>query len=220
LSILLSNDENTSKDIEIAVKKNLTIINFQACEQYLKDNNLLKQNESISYSKIDWDSTIKKNINVNTTNSSSVSYSLYSSNGTEINKTLCAGINTEILIPIPGFNKEMAANLTKNGFDLYDPNSTYFSDLCIPMKLNDTAVTVEDRSKELNTLGLTCSSGCTYKSINLTIGYISCLCDTNGPKEMASEFGEIVINVFLQSNIAIATCFKTVFKFVRILLIY
>ena len=214
LSILLSNENNKEQDISIAIKNNLTIVNFKQCEDFLKSEGYLAQNETLYYSKVDWNAAIKSNINENTTNTTSVSYFLYASNGTKIDRSLCSKIDTEILIPIPGFNAEIAANLTKNGFDLTDPNSEYFSNLCIPMRENDTASTIEDRSKELNTMGLKCSAGCNYKSINLTIGYISCLCDTNGPKESASEFGNIIINVFIESNIEIVKCWKTVFKYV------
>jgi len=209
---------NKQNDIEIAIKNNLTIVNFQECEDYLKKQGYIAQNQTISYSKTDWNSALKAIQNVNTTNSTSVSFSLYASNGTEIDKLLCSHINTEFLIPIIGFNDEMRSNLTKNGYDLTNPNSSYFYDMCIPMKANDTAVTIKDRESEFSTANLVCMQGCTYKSINLTIGYISCLCDTNGPDEVASEFGTIFLDVFIQSNIEIIKCWKTVLQYVNYLL--
>jgi len=214
ISILLSNEHNVKDDTSTSIKNNLTIVDFQQCEDFLKTKGHLPKNETLYYSKVDWDSVIKNNINENTTSSSSVSYFLYASNGTKIDSSLCSKIDAEILIPIPGFNAELAANLTKDGYDLTDPNSEYFTSLCIPMRPNDKAYTIEDRLKEFNTLGLKCSEGCTYKSINITIGYLSCLCDTNGLKETGSVKGNSYIKVLQQNNFEIVKCWQVVFKFV------
>jgi len=216
LSILISNSNeiNQYNDIKTAISNNQTIVNFNACETFLKTNGYLAKNETISYSKIDWDSLIKSNNTINTTNTPSMSFDLYSNNGTQIDKNLCANIPTEVLIPIEGFNDEMRNNLTKNGYELFNPNSTYFNDICIPMKLNDTAVVMEDRSGEFNTANLKCSTGCRYNSINLTIGYISCLCDTNQKDEIGTTYGKLLLDIFKQVNIEIIKCWQTILKYV------
>jgi len=221
LSILLSNTDEINKysDIEIAISKNKTIVSFDLCEKYLRENGYLKMNETLSYSKIDWDSLIKSNKTINTTSTPSMSFDLFSSKGTQIDKKLCSNIQAEVLIPIDCFNDEMRNNLTKNGYELFNPNSSYFNNLCIPMKLNDSAFVIADRESEFNTANLKCSDGCEYNSINLTIGYISCFCDTNQQNEMGTEFGMVFLNVFNQSNIEIINCWETVFKFVIILFI-
>ena len=74
LSILLSNENNKEQDISIAIKNNLTIVNFKQCEDFLKSEGYLAQNETLYYSKVDWNAAIKSNINENTTNTTSVSH--------------------------------------------------------------------------------------------------------------------------------------------------
>ena len=216
MSILISSssESNKEKDINNAIKNNLTIIDFQECEDFLKTHGYLPKNEVISYSKNDWSAMLKSNQNENTTESGSMSFDLYSSNGTLINKNLCNNTKTKVLIPIIGFNDEMLKNLTKDGFDLSDQKSEYFSSLCIPMKKGDKANVLEDRLSEFNSLNLTCSKGCDYQSLNLTIGYLVCECNTNENNEINSEYGTILLSVFQLVNINIVTCWRTTFKFV------
>ena len=159
VSILVSKSDqlNIQKDTANSIAKQLAVVDFSECEQYLKDNGLINKNEVLLYSKTDFSGSLKVSPNsTNTTSAmdSSVSYDIYASNGTLINKSLCSGVNTNINLFL---NSLDISNLTYKN----DPNSTYFNSICTPMKINDTSYVLNDkRANEFDNKNSTCSVGC------------------------------------------------------------
>ena len=162
INILVSKTDlnNIQKDTEIALSKQLALVNFSECENFLRDQGYINKTEVMSYTKTDWSGDLKDNsTNTNNTSSSSVSFSMYSSNGTLIDKSLCSNISTNIQLYVKDIN---STDLGDKG----DPNSEYFNSLCIPMRINDTAYTINDRRQnEFDNKNTVCSAGCTYLGI-------------------------------------------------------
>ncbi len=102
LSIQLSQSDKKSKartDKE-ALKNKLSIIDFSSCENFLKENGYLAKNESIVFSKTDWNPALRaERSNVTATKSASVSYELFAQNGTKIDMRRCSNTYTDIKIP-------------------------------------------------------------------------------------------------------------------------
>ncbi len=179
---------------------------------------MLPQKEKIRFSKTDWNSALitqeKSNKTANVTKSAAVSYDLFAENGTKINKTLCSSTKTDIKIPIKNFNSFNASNLT---YDPFNPNSDYFNDICRPMKINDSAATINTRRKDYKGLNLTCSGGCTYDSVNTSTGYLACQCNTSSTEEAVfPNFETAIMKVINKTNILILKCYQTAFQLVRI----
>ncbi len=221
LSVQFSNSDKDAKqklDLE-ALENRLSIIDFSKCEKYLRKNGYLRQNENIKFSKTDWNPALmvdeKSNKTANVTKSAAVTYDLFAENGTKIDRNLCVNTTTDIKIPIKNFDKLGATGLE---YDPFNPKSDYFNDICIPMKKNETAATINDRRKEFKGLNLTCSGGCNNGKVNTSTGYLSCKCNSSNSKaDVSPKFETAVMEIINQTNIYIAQCFFTAFKIVNII---
>ena len=189
------------------------MIDFSSCEQLLKDTNIINQNDTLKFSKIDWSSDTKTSSlqNENTTNLDAVSYSLYTLNGTKIDMNLCKNTTTQIQMYIGGIN----STLNVTGYNPYDVNDDYYSDICRPMSINDTSATLNDKRNSFPDLNYTCSSGCSYQQINVSTGYLSCNCNSSmANSQMAPEYGKVILDILNSTNIFILECYQTFLLFV------
>ena len=221
LSIQISQSDPHSKiasDAQ-AISKNISMIDFSDCEIYLKKNGFLSPTEVITFSKTDWNPALKTPFydNANLTKANSVSFVLYAANGTKINMDLCSNTTVDINIHL---NNLDALNMTKyneilkKGYDLYDKDSDYFNSLCVPMRMDDKAVTINDRKEEFDNLNVTCTGGCQYQKINVSIGYLKCKCNsTDTDKEITPEFKDVILDVFNSTNFLIIECYMTTFTY-------
>ncbi len=223
LSIQMSSSDPKSKaqaEAE-AIKNKLSIVDFSSCENFLKENGFIPKDESLTYSKTDWNPNLvyPPNDNAGMLKSSSVSYDLFAANGTKIDRKLCKDTTTDIKIPlknIDALNLKLIDRIAGQGFDIFDPKSPYFESRCIPVVNNDIAETILGRRKEFQNLTLTCNGGCQMKGINSTTGYLNCNCNaTNSASEVGVKFAKRLIDVFTRTNIEIVKCVNAVFTFVN-----
>ena len=99
--------------------------------------------------------------------------------------------------------------LMNKGIDIYNSKSDYYNSLCIPLKLNDTSFTVQDRRYTFSNL----SGGCSYQSLNQTTGYVNCICNSaDTENEVAPEFQNILLGLFNETNFGIIDCYQTIFQ--------
>jgi len=215
IQVSSSNEEDKSNQKNIAIGKNLSFIDYSTCVNHLKDIGLLAQNESLKISITDWDNDIKAG-SLNNTNKTdnSISYSLFKSSGDKIDMNLCENKTSSIYIHLKDLNTSLY-NSTDN--DRLYINSTLYSDICIPMHINDTAATLDDRRNNFGSLNYTCSSGCSYQNINVTIGYISCNCNASISNiEMAPEIGTVFLTAINSINLKILECYKQFLLYVSL----
>ena len=152
MSVKIGRSDDTSQEFNelMSMLKNISIIDFNECEQHLIDINYIKKDDVIVFIKTDWSPTLASNItnNGNMTKSSSITYGLYFENGTKIDMDLCANTTTNIKVKLNNLgdlNMTKYDEMLKQGYDIYDKNSPYYNSLCIPMKINDSALTIQDR---------------------------------------------------------------------------
>ncbi len=222
LAIQIAKSDEQSKKLadEVAMNKNLSLLDFSACEKHLKEIGEVAKNEVLRYSKIDWNSILKTNnlANKNSTTANSVSYSLYSSSGKKINMMLCSKTLTDVKIHLDNLNVS-GHNITE--YNYHDKNSPIFNDRCIPMKKNQTDAIINDRRKNFDNLNVTCSGKCNYKKINITTRYLTCSCNSSESSvEVSPEMGKIFLDLLNNTNILIVRCYKTTFQFVSFFLIF
>ncbi len=151
--------------------------------------------------------------------SPSVSFKLYSTNGSKINKSLCANTTTDLKIPLKNLdslNLKKIDAIAKRGYEIFNSNSTYFNDRCIPIRGGDEAETIQGRRKDFQNLTFGCAGGCQFGGINTTTGYANCNCKTSSTsEEIGTKFVNKILDSFNSTNIEIMRCFKTVFSYVN-----
>jgi len=226
LSIQIANSQNDTKmksEFE-ALFKHLSLIDYSSCEQYLKDINKINDNETLTFSKIDWDDNTKTDYlnNENKTLFDAVSYSLYTESGQKLDMNLCNDTTTIIQIHLSGiYNLSSELNNTDfNGLNPYDISDSYYNDKCLPISnKNNTKSTLEDKRKYFDNLNISCSSGCIYQKINISSGYLTCKCKGSlANKQISPEYGKVLLSVINSVNILIFECFQTFVLYVSLLL--
>ena len=195
--------------------KNLSLIDFASCEAIFKEKGIIGQNETITFSKTDWDSSLKTNSldNVNKTGLNSVSYILYSSKGQKLDLSVCANTTTKIQMKLQDLNLTTNSNIT--AYDLHDVNSPYYNDRCIKIGFNESTIaTVDDKRENFDNLNYTCSGDCEFEKINTTNGYLSCDCNASiSSLEVAPEYGKLILKILESTNIEILKCYTVAFSF-------
>ena len=80
-------------------------------------------------------------------------------------------------------NYNYAKYFSQNGYDIYNKNSEFYHDVCIPSSLNNNDITLEDRKKDIYPNNVTlCKNICEYKDVNLEQKRIICECNLNSNK--------------------------------------
>jgi len=224
ISIQLSSSDPTAKEENdaIAMQNKLSVVDFSSCEQTLKDNGYMSQNDTIVFSKTDWNPALESppTDNAGMTKSASVSYKLYYTNGTEIDRNLCANTTTAINIPLKNMdqlNITQIDSLASKGYNAMDPESPYYNDRCIPIRTNDTEATIEDKRSQYGNVSLGCQGNCQVGGINTTNGYVNCICNsTDLSQDIGAKFENSLLSLITETNIEIAKCISTVFTYVSL----
>ncbi len=207
------------KTEKFAIDNELSLVGFSGCEAELKKKGIIPENEVLSFTKTDWNPKMKVPPHPDTgrEQSASVSYEIFTSSGTKIDKSLCEA-NTSVQLPLKNrkkYNITLYDEIVKEGFNPFDPANNYFNSRCNPLKDNDTAVVINDRRKQFANISLSCSEGCIFAGLNRTTGYVDCSCTT---KDKVAEFGLKVLDSIMymlnSANIEIIKCVKTAFKYV------
>ncbi len=236
-SIQLASSDNLSiKNTEaLALKKNISLVNFTECENYLRAKGYIEKDEVISFSKTELNPTIQeilenesntKRNNTNTTTlnmtkSSSTAFSLYTQNGKELNIGLCRDIPTKFSINLKNLDQlDMKSydEISKLGSNMYDKETPFYNDLCIPLRSDQKEAVINDRRENYGNTTGGCKGDCIMKKINSSSGYMDCYCKNyEANQEIYPEFGKTFIDTFNKTNIHIAKCVYVVFKWVRVL---
>ena len=80
------------------------------------------------------------------------------------------------------------------GYDIYDPNSPYYTDRCIPILKNSSKTTILSRREEFDNITIECGTGCIFNGINTTTGYLNCQC------LVKINSNEIGLNIYYSSS--------------------
>jgi hypothetical protein len=222
ISLQISNSQVDvkKKSDQIAKSFNLSVIDFENCEKILLQKKVIDSH--LVYSKTDWDSSVKTGnlVNVNKTDSNSVSYALYTKSGKKVDLSSCSNTTTSINVHINNYNASFKSNISD--YNVYDVDSPYYKDRCIPIKYNDekNIGSILDKQNSFNTNNITCGISCSYKSINITDSYLTCICNANKTNiEVSPEYGKVLMNVIESINLDIIKCYFIAFIFVIFLLI-
>ena len=205
--IISSEVMNENKD------KNLSIIDFGECKQILKDE------YGINYILI-----LKVDIHLSNSNNIVLKYEAYNPNNfTQLDLSKCndSKINTYLPYVLPSEFFDLFIKLNNYGYDLNNPNDSFYKDLCIPYTTeNKTDILLSDRFNSYYKNLSFCEDGCTYKKYDYTYKKIQCECiiktemdrNINNIEFYGNLFVSSIMNIENFSNIKILKCYKLVFS--------
>ena len=167
------------QDINYFEENKLTYINFGNIKEILiKEYNLDK--DSKIYAFIVDSPTKYSNSSIN-----DYGFILLLENGSELNLSkLNEDIMVNVSVPISNLelaNYNYALIFSEQGYDIYNKNSSFYHDICIPGYINDNDITLKERQKEIFPNNVTISkSNCIYQSTNLKNKRFTFNCSLSG----------------------------------------
>ena len=176
------------------------MIDIKNCENFLKKNNYLKENQNLillKYEKI-----------TNNSNEKIVQYEVYHPEKKEkIDLLLCKDIKIDIFIP---------STVSESILYKYNESSEYYNDLCYPSTTEyNTDIILEDRIDEYinNNMSL-CETNCDYKGYDSEKKIVQCKCEIKiafildleiDKKDLQNKF---IINFKKITNFYVIKCYK------------
>ena len=155
---------------------NHSVVYLDKCENRLKQYYNLSENTELYILGID-------SPNKNKSYSTSVyNYEVLLENGTELDHlNACKDIKITISSLITNtnlFNFDIASYFSELGYDIYDENSSFYTDNCAPASINGNDITLEDRKKDFYPSNISlCNESCSYININFTSKRFKCECN-------------------------------------------
>ena len=198
---------------------NLTVLYLNECEDLLiKIYNLLPG--TFLYILGIESPNIKRN-----TAGSIYNYGIFLENGTQLTDlSICKEIKLTLSMPITNeelIHYENAKYFSSFGYDIYDKNNNFYTDVCSPAAINNNDITLFDRYLDFYPSNiLLCNDSCYYNYTNYTNKRIICYCYTendNNHSDINDENSTEIENYydyFLSFiNIKIIKCYKSLLKF-------
>ena len=204
MTITFSTTENQKNNIN----NNMTTIDLQNCENLLRKDYNLSDNETLYIRKIDVVQDGMKTLKVEY----DIYCKLFGENLIKLNLTSCS--NSKILISIP-FEK---INEDEN---IYNSNSGYYNDICYTTTSKDgTDITLNDRQTNfINEDKIACQEECAFSKYDSTTSKVICSCDV---KESSQSITDMAIdkskllenfkNIKNLANINFLICYKKLFN--------
>ena len=200
--------------------QNISSIDLGKCEQKIKDERGLSENDNLIIYKID--------IKSEDLSSTYVQYEIYDPKTYDyINLDICEGIFINIYSPVTlkDNTEALFQSMSNSGYNLFNLNDSFYNDICSTYTTQDgTDLTLLDRKNiiyDKNGNISMCQEGCQLINYNSTLKKANCDCkvqteDTNtdietinfNRKDIAESFYKTLTN----SNFLVLKCFKLVFS--------
>ena len=206
--------------------EDISSINLYECEEKLKKENEIPQDESLIIYKID--------IKTEDLTQTYVQYEIYNPLNLEIlDLSLCKDVKISISTPVKLDNSTSSLydSLKNSGYDLFNENDSFYSDICSTYTSeNGTDIIISDRRiiyKNNANISI-CQSGCELEYYNSTNKKANCNCfpqteetdpdlkviiDKFEPKMITDSF----LNTLKNSNFLVLKCFELLLEFKNIL---
>ena len=141
----------------------------------------------------------------------------------KLNLSVCNDmtINTYLPYSIPDEDLDLYIKLKELGYDLYNPNDSFYQDICTPFTSNNkTDILLSDRRLDFYKNITFCEEGCTYKSYDYFYKKVECECKIKNKIDNNIDnikfYGNLLISNFYKieifTNIKVLKCFKLVFS--------
>ena len=198
---------------------NLSIIDLGDCEELLRGENNITDNQSLIFLKYEKLTEV--------VSEKSVQYEVYHpTTKQKLDLSICDTSTISIYIPInlPDETKQKYIELDKQGYDLFNPNDSFYNDLCTPFKSEDgTDVPMNDRKNDYfqkynnNTQ---CQANCQYDDYLSDSGYLKCECGVSNEDIETEHFDkfknkviyESFYDILKNSNYKVVKCYNLIFN--------
>ena len=211
------NEDNNENDINS--NNNLSRIDLGNCEKILKEKNNIDDDIPLIILKLEKTGELASNKNIQ--------YEVYNPiNKKKLDLSVCKNEKINIYIPIDLDEKtlELYDDLQSYGYDLFNPNDTFYQDICSEYTtVNGTDILLSDRKKYFfNDTETSCQPGCQYSQYIKETKELKCECSINENNNIEPEkeikfdgnmFFSSFYDVLKYSNILILKCYKLVFSF-------
>lgn len=131
----------------------------------------------------------------------STSYRIFLSNGTQINFSICNGMEINVEKPINTslieIYKESLELLNKYNLSIFDDKNEAFNDICIPLELDGKDLSIYTRQNKLKSKINLCDNGCNFIDFDYERNYSLCEC------KIMDEQNKMGFGDFLKDNIDI-----------------
>jgi hypothetical protein len=152
-----------------------------------------------------------------------LNYEVYNPNNfTKLNLSLCEGMKIKVYSPYTPSKESLSKllKLNESGYDLYNPNDSFYQDICSPFTTdNGTDILLSDRKADYFEDISLCEDGCTYEGYDYTIQKAKCECNVKEEIEVKENqnikkefFSSFSFDSF--SNFKVLKCFKLVFSII------
>ena len=206
ISITLTTTQNQKNNIN----NNKTIIDLGDCENLLREEYNISENDLLYMKKID---VFQEGMKI-----PKIEYDIYSklsgNNLTKLNLTICKNSKIQLFIPI---------KITEN-LDKLNASSRYYNDICcIASSDTGTDITLKDRKKEfIEDNKMVCQDDCDFSEYDYNTQKAKCLCKVKKSPGSFKSFADMKINKtklyenFIDikniANINLLVCYKQLFK--------
>ena len=207
------------------IEKKTSILDISECEKTLKKKYGLSNEESLVILKGDFFDTIPEQYITN-----KVAYQLFSTSiGAFLPLYHCRDENIPVTTFSPlnssyflGNYQLKRASATEDGYNVFDPKSDFYNDLCTPFtNENGNDVLLDDRRKDYFSSEFNlCEDGCEFLGYNETYKRYMCKCLTKSSKDDVSNYEQKPMEIpedFYKksmgySNIKLFKCYNQVFS--------
>ena len=199
---------------------NLSIIDLGLCGDILKESyNITSENQSLILLKYEKISDV--------ISEKYIQYEVYNPTTKEkMNLSLCDNISISLYVHInlEEETQQKYEELEKQGYDLFNPNDSFYQDLCTPFKSeNGTDVTLSDRRNDYYKTfsnDIQCQEKCEYSNYLSNSGFLKCECNVNDDNintEKEEKFSEKMLyesfyDILKYSNYKLVKCYNLVFN--------
>ena len=211
------NDKNTLNGNKNNTYNNVSKIDLGYCENILKEYNNIESNISLIMIKFEKITNISKE--------RILQYEIYEPyNKTKLNLSLCDNTTISIYSPVILSNKltQLYKEIENMGYDLFDINSAFYQDICIPFKSpNGTDVLLADRiSYYFHNNETICQSNCKMSNYSFESQYLKCDCDTSNSQIITRDINKFTPKTIYKSfedtlkfsNYKVLLCYKLPFR--------
>ena len=215
--ITTQKNEKNSLNGKYENKYYLSMIDLGDCEELLKKENNIGENENLIIFKFEKLTNIASEKNAQ--------YEVYNpQNLKQLDLSICDETLIDLYIPIELSEKiqNLYNDLQESGYDLFNINDSFYTDICTPYESeNGTDVLLSDRKKDFyNANETTCQTNCEYSAYSSETKFLKCECNViseNLDIEEPDKFnGNMIINSFYNviknSNFKVFICYKLVFN--------
>ena len=211
----LTTSENEFKKFNGNLNNGLSIIVLGDCETLLKQENGLKENDTL---------IIKKYEKLTISAERNVQYEVYHPiTKMKLNLSICNYEKVDLYIPVELDDKliNLYEDLKDSGYDLFNIEDPFYNDICSPYESeNGTDVLLSDRKNDFyNNNNTTCQANCQYSSFDSKYKFLKCNCSVIIDDIDIKHFGKFsktiyknFYDILKNSNYKTLKCYKLIFN--------